>query len=68
MYEQDSKIAIRKTMPGAPATMGSIIRSSPTKWMGFCPFEILFGHLSPLVKGLQRDLKEIGGLTLRQKI
>jgi hypothetical protein len=34
MCKQDSKIAIRKTMPGHSPTMGSIIRSSPTKWMG----------------------------------
>jgi hypothetical protein len=28
------------------------IRSSPTKWMGLYLFEILFGHLPLLVKGL----------------
>jgi transposase InsO family protein len=28
------------------------IRSSPTKQMGLSPFEILFGHPPPLVKGL----------------
>jgi hypothetical protein len=28
------------------------IRSSPTKWMGLSPFEILFGCLPSLVKGL----------------
>jgi hypothetical protein len=55
-YEQDSKIAIGKTMPGDPPTMGSItahallrFRSSPTKWTGLSPFEILLGHPPPLV-------------------
>jgi hypothetical protein len=42
------------------------IRSSPTKWTGLAPFEIIFGHPPPLVKGLQGDLKEIGDLILRQ--
>jgi hypothetical protein len=59
MYKQDSKITIRKTMPGNPPTMGSVIahsllriRSRPTKQMGLSPFKILFGHPPPLVKGL----------------
>jgi hypothetical protein len=75
IYEKDSKIAIGETMPGDPPTMGSITahnlvqhRSSPTKWMGLSPFEILFGHPPPLVKGLQGDLIEVGDLTLRQQM
>jgi hypothetical protein len=36
--------------------------------MGLSPFEILFGHPPPLVKGLQEDLKEMGDLTLRQQM
>jgi hypothetical protein len=58
-YEQDSKIAIGKTMPGDQPTKDQLlliaflrIRSSPTKWTGLSPFEILFGHLPPLVKDL----------------
>jgi hypothetical protein len=43
------------------------IRSSPSEWIGLSPFEILFGHLPPLVKSLQEDHKEIGELTLRQQ-
>jgi hypothetical protein len=44
------------------------IRSSPTRQMGAPPFEILFGCSPPLVKGLQGDLKEVGDLTLRQRM
>jgi hypothetical protein len=44
------------------------IRSSPSKWMGVSPFEILFGHPPLIVKGVQRDLKKTGGFTLRQQI
>jgi hypothetical protein len=44
------------------------IRSNPTKWTGLSPFETVFRHPPPLVKGLQGDLKEIGDLTLRQQI
>jgi hypothetical protein len=42
------------------------LRSSPTKWKGLSPFKVLYGHPSPLIKGTQGDLKEIGDLTLRQ--
>jgi hypothetical protein len=42
--------------------------SRPTKWMGLSPFNVLFWHLPPLVKGLQGDLKKMGDLTLRQQI
>jgi hypothetical protein len=42
------------------------IRSSPTKWTGLCPFDILFGCPTLVVKGLRGDLKEMGDLTLRQ--
>jgi hypothetical protein len=38
------------------------------KWMGLSPFEILFGHPPTLFKGLQRKLKEIGDLTLKQQM
>jgi hypothetical protein len=41
------------------------IRPSPTKQMGLSSFEIVFGCPSPLVKGLQSDLKEMGDLPLR---
>jgi hypothetical protein len=44
------------------------MRSSPTKWTGLSPFEILFGHPLPVVKGLQGDLKEIGDLTLKFRL
>jgi hypothetical protein len=44
------------------------ISSHPTKWTRLSLFEILFGCSPPLVKGLRGDLKEIGGLTLRQQI
>jgi hypothetical protein len=44
------------------------IRSGLAKWTGLSLFEILFGHPSPLIKGLQGDLKEIGNLTLRQQM
>jgi hypothetical protein len=44
------------------------IRSSPTKWTGLSPFEILFRRPPSLAKGLRGDLKEIGDLTLRQQI
>jgi hypothetical protein len=74
MYKQDSKMTIGKTMPGDPPTMGSVtpiallkIRSSPTKWTGLSSFECFSGHPPPLVNGLQRDLKRIGDLTLRQR-
>jgi hypothetical protein len=73
-YEQDFKIAIGKTMPGAPPTMVSVTahglaqdlalpngRASPLlKFFLGCP--------PPLVKGLQGDLKEMGDLTLRQQM
>jgi hypothetical protein len=36
--------------------------------MSLSPFTMLFGHLLPLVKSLQGDLKKIGDLTLRQQI
>jgi transposase InsO family protein len=35
------------------------IRCSPTKHIGFSPYEILFGRPPPLVKGIKGDLKEI---------
>jgi hypothetical protein len=38
------------------------------KWTGLLPFEILYGHPSPLIKGIKGDLKEIGDLTLRQQM
>jgi hypothetical protein len=38
------------------------IRSSPTKWMGVSPFEVLCGCSPPLIKGIWGDLKEVGGL------
>jgi hypothetical protein len=44
------------------------IRSSPTKWTGLSPSDILFGRLPPLVKALQGDLKEMNDLTLRQQM
>jgi hypothetical protein len=44
------------------------IRSSPTKWTGLSPFEVLYGHPSPSIKGIRGDLKEIGDLTLRQQM
>jgi transposase InsO family protein len=34
------------------------IRSSPTKCIGLSPFEILFGHPPPLVKGLLGTLRK----------
>jgi hypothetical protein len=75
MYEQDSKFAIGKTMPGDPPQWDQSlpiallrIRSSPTKQTGLSPFEILFRCPPPLVKGLQGDPKEIGDLTLRQQM
>jgi hypothetical protein len=43
-------------------------RSSPTKQTGLSTFEILFRCPPPLLKGLQGDLKELCGLTLRQQI
>jgi hypothetical protein len=55
-------------MLGDPLPMGSIIRSSPIKWRGLSPFEILFGHPPSVIKGLLGDLKKIGDLTLRQQI
>jgi hypothetical protein len=46
-----------------------MIRSSPTKWTGISPFEVLFGHPSPhLVKGIRGELKEIGYHTWRQQM
>jgi hypothetical protein len=36
--------------------------------MGLSPFEILFGCPLSFVKSLQRDLKEMGDLTLRQQM
>jgi hypothetical protein len=44
------------------------IRSSHTKQTGLSPFDILFEHLLPLVKGLQGNLNKIGDLTLTQRI
>jgi hypothetical protein len=44
------------------------IRPSPIKQTGLFPFEILFGHPLPLVKGLQEALKEIVDFTLRQQM
>jgi hypothetical protein len=44
------------------------IRSSPTKWTGLSPFEVLYGCPYPLIKGIREHLKEIGDLTLRQQI
>jgi hypothetical protein len=44
------------------------MRSSSTKQKGLSPFEVLYGHPSPLIKGISRDLKEIGDLTLRQQM
>jgi hypothetical protein len=38
------------------------------KWTGLSPFEVFYGHPSPLIKDIQRDLKEISYLTLRQQI
>jgi hypothetical protein len=43
------------------------IRSSPTKQTGLSPFEVLYGHPTPLIKGIQGDLKEIGDFTMRQQ-
>jgi hypothetical protein len=62
-----------------PSAVGSIIthritnyypriRSSPTKQTGPSAFEVLYGHPSPLIKGIMGDLKEIGDLTLRQQM
>jgi transposase InsO family protein len=44
------------------------IRSSPTKQTGLSPFDILYGHQSSLIQGIQGDLKEIGNLTLTQQM
>jgi hypothetical protein len=44
------------------------IRSSPMRQMELSPFEVLYGCLSSLIKGIRGDLKEIGDLTLRQLI
>jgi hypothetical protein len=51
MYEQNSKTAIEKTMPGDAPTVGSVTAHSlgqdevkPTKWTGLSPFEMLFGR------------------------
>jgi hypothetical protein len=44
------------------------IRSSPMKQTGLPTFEVLYGHLFPLIKGIRGDLKEIGDLTLRQQM
>jgi hypothetical protein len=44
------------------------IRSSSTKRTGLSPFEVLYGCLSLLIKGIWGDLKEIGDLTLRQQM
>jgi hypothetical protein len=44
------------------------IKSSPTKQTGLSPFEVLYGHPSPLIKGIKGDLKEIGDLTMRQQM
>jgi hypothetical protein len=44
------------------------IRSSPIKSMGLSPFKNLFGSPSSLVKGLQGGLKQMGDLSLIQKM
>jgi transposase InsO family protein len=44
------------------------ITSSPTKQTRLSPFEVLYGCLLPLIKGVWGDLKEIDDLTLRQQI
>jgi hypothetical protein len=44
------------------------VRSSPIRWIGLVPFEVLYGRPTPLIKGIQGDLKEIGDLTLRQQM
>jgi hypothetical protein len=41
------------------------IRSSPTDWTRLSPFEVLYRHPPPLIKGIKGELKEIGDLTLR---
>jgi hypothetical protein len=38
------------------------------KQTGLSPFEVLYGHPSPLINGIRGDLKEIGELTLRQQM
>ncbi|KAF0879677.1 POL1 protein, partial [Crocuta crocuta] len=44
------------------------IRCSPSKQMGLSPYEILYERPSPIIKGIRRDLNEIGNLTLRQQM
>jgi hypothetical protein len=44
------------------------IRSSPMKQTGLSPFEVLYGHPFPLIKGIRGDLKEIGYHTLSQQM
>jgi hypothetical protein len=72
MYEQDSKLQLGKLCQGTNLQWDQLlptallrIRSIPTNRMGLSPFEILFGCPPPLVKHLQRDLKETGDLSLR---
>jgi hypothetical protein len=38
------------------------------KQMGLSPFEVLYGHTSPLIKAIRGHLKEIGDLTPRQQM
>jgi hypothetical protein len=44
------------------------MRSCPTKQTRLSPCEVLYGRPPPLIKGIQRDLKEIGDLSLRQQM
>ena len=44
------------------------IRCSPTKQMGFFPYEILYGCPPPIIKGIKEDLNEIDNLTLREQM
>jgi hypothetical protein len=38
------------------------------KQTGLSPFEVLYGHPFPLIKGIRGDLKEIGYHTLSQQM
>ena len=64
--------AVKQTVSGNPPTLGPgiadqlvRIRCSPTKQTGFSPYEILYGHPPPIIKGIRWDLNEVGNLTLR---
>lgn len=44
------------------------LRCNPIKQTWFSALEIPYRHPCPIVKGVCRDLKEIGGLILRQQM